>query len=49
MRALRGSCLCGGVRFEIAGPLDAILALPLPAVPEGAWGFATNSIGFFVT
>ena len=21
MRALRGSCLCGGVRFEIAGPL----------------------------
>ena len=21
MRALRGSCLCGGVRFEIDGPL----------------------------
>jgi hypothetical protein len=21
MTALRGSCLCGGVRFEIAGPL----------------------------
>ena len=30
MTALRGSCLYGGVQFEIDG-LDAILALPLRA------------------
>jgi len=37
MTALRGSCLFGGVRFEIDGPLDAVLALSLVVVPEGAW------------
>jgi hypothetical protein len=25
MAAIRGSCLCGGVRFEIAGPLSRSL------------------------
>ena len=37
MTALRGSCLCGGVRFEIDGPLMRSSHCQLPAVPESAW------------
>ena len=37
MTAMRGSCLRGGGAIRDCRPLDAIFALPLPAVPEGAW------------
>jgi hypothetical protein len=37
MTALRGSCLCGGVRFEIDGPLMQSSHCHCQQVPEGAW------------
>ena len=33
---LSGSCLCGAIRYEIAGQLGPHRALPLPHVPEGS-------------
>ena len=34
---LRGSCLCGGVKYEIAGELGPLEQLLLQLVPEDVW------------
>jgi hypothetical protein len=52
MTVLRGSCLYGGVRFEIDG-LEVMLALPLRTVPKAVWrysgrGSAAPTFGFSV-
>jgi len=36
MPTLRASCLCGGVKFEISGPLSPPSKLPLLDVPQTA-------------
>ena len=36
MSAIRGSCLCGGIKFEIAGPVFGADELPLLAMPQAA-------------
>ncbi len=36
MTAIHGTCLCGGVKFKITGPLLRPLQLPLLAVPQAA-------------
>ena len=35
---IRGSCLCGQVRFELDGAPQFDQSLPLLHVPQGAWG-----------
>jgi hypothetical protein len=32
---LKGSCLCGGIRYEIAGEVGPNHELPLQPVPQG--------------
>ena len=37
MTAIGGSCLCGGVKFEITGPLSSPLNCHLFTMSQAAW------------